>query len=128
MSSELEHCLPSDDELAVSQSINESVLQELKGIMGDDFPSLIETYLTSSLENIKNIGDAIKEKDAEALMCTAHAFKGSNANLGLEKLVLFSQSLEIMGRTGNVSKISEEVYQQMLVEYQKVTIEIKGYL
>jgi len=128
MSSESKYCFPSNDELATSKSINESVLQELKDIMEDDFSHLIDIYLTSSVNSIKSIGCAIKEKDAEALVNVAHAFKGSNANLGLEKLVLFSNALERMGCTGNVSAMSEEIYQQMQVEYQKVTIEIKKYL
>jgi len=128
MSSQLELCLPSVAELAEKKSINESVIEELKGIMEDNFSELITVYLSSSLENIEIIGDAVKKRDAEALKCAAHAFKGSSANLGLEKLVLFSKCLEMMGSSGNVPDISEEAYRQLQVEYQKVTIKIKEYL
>lgn len=78
------------------------VLDELKVVMGDDFPLLIETFVGDSGPRLEQIGAAIASGDADALRRSAHSFKGSAGNMGARELAALCQQLESLGRDGRV--------------------------
>jgi len=78
--------------------IDMSVLQELKGVMEDEFSLLINTYLSDAELRIDALKKAFKDKKAEAVCRTAHSFKGSSSNLGAVELVELLRKMEDCGR------------------------------
>ena len=79
------------------EHINVVALEELKGIMGDDFGLLIETFTRDSEQRLVSLSAAIDSQDAESLRSTAHSFKGSSSNVGAPALAEFCFHLETMG-------------------------------
>ncbi len=66
--------------------LDEEALAELRDVMEDEFPVLIETYINDSRERISALEDAIEAGDAEECRKTAHSFKGSCINIGAPRL------------------------------------------
>ena len=66
--------------------LDEEALAELRDVMEDEFPVLIENYINDSRERISALEDAIEAGDAEECRKTAHSFKGSCINIGAPRL------------------------------------------
>ena len=100
-------------------SINKSMIEDLKELMEDDFPLLIETFLTDCEERLVALDTAILESNATEIRELAHGFKGSSSNLGADQLSEISFTLETMGRDNNISDI-EQANTKLNTEYQLV--------
>ena len=98
-------------------SINKEMIEELKDLMEDDFPLLINTFLEDSSKRLVALKHAIAEDNANEVREIAHGFKGSSANLGAEKLAAISSDLETMGRTDELSE-AEGSFTEMNNEYK----------
>jgi HPt (histidine-containing phosphotransfer) domain-containing protein len=75
-------------------------MNELKGIMGEDFTVLIDTFISDSLLRLAAIDKAITEADPAAIRMAAHTFKGSAGNLAATRLAMLCSSLEDKGLNG----------------------------
>ena len=100
-------------------SINNSMIEDLKELMEDDFPLIIEIFLTDSESRLIGLNKAILESNATEIRELAHGFKGSSSNLGADKLSEISSTMESMGRDNNLSNI-EAVNTELNTEYQFV--------
>lgn len=103
----------------MTDTINESLISELKELMAEDFPVLIETYITDSDERISSLQTALAQADSQSVRELAHAFKGSSSNLGADALAKICFQLETMGRNAELNG-SDEVYDALTNEYQQV--------
>lgn len=103
----------------MTDSVNKDMLSELKMLMEEDFPILIETYITDSHERLIALEDAISSQDSGEVRELAHSFKGSSANLGAQPLADICFKLETMGREGSLGG-AEEIYSELKTEYQQV--------
>lgn len=101
------------------QHINIIALEELKGIMGNDFALLIDTFVKDSDQRIEVLGRAIALADAEDLRSIAHSFKGSSSNVGAPFLAELCFQLETMGRENDLDQ-SMDVYTLLKQEYAAV--------
>ncbi|GJL62468.1 MAG: hypothetical protein NPIRA04_11220 [Nitrospirales bacterium] len=85
-------------------SVDLQVLSELRALGGNDdpnfFASVIEQFLADIPRHLAGIRKAIDDHDAESLMKTAHAFKGSCRNVGAKPLADICFLLEQLGREG----------------------------
>ena len=103
----------------MSDSINKDTIEELKMLMEDDFPILIETFITDSDERVESLKSAIETQDANAVREIAHGFKGSSSNLGAVRLSEVSFELESMGRDSCLDNASLK-YNDLLSAYSEV--------
>jgi len=103
----------------MADSINTEMIESLKDLMEDDFPILIETFLTDCDKRIVDLNLAIAEGNAVEVRELAHGFKGSSSNLGAEELANICFTLETMGRTDDLGK-ANDIYLQLNDEYQTV--------
>ncbi|MFT5519864.1 MAG: HPt (histidine-containing phosphotransfer) domain-containing protein [Enterobacterales bacterium] len=108
-------------------SINNEIIEELKELMGDDFPLLINTFLEDSDKRLVDLNLALAEDNANKVRELAHGFKGSSANLGVEKLSEISSVLETMGRTEELSG-SESKFKELDNEYKIISEYLKSLL
>jgi len=111
----------------MEDSINMPIVEELKQLMEEDFPLLIETYVNDCDARIDALALAISNQDATEVREIAHAFKGSSSNLGAEKLTSICFRLETMGREGELANANDE-YINMKSEYLKVREYFKNLL
>lgn len=100
-------------------SINTNIVDDLKELMEEDFPFLIETFLTDCESRLVDLKTAILESNATEIRELAHGFKGSSSNLGADKLSEISFSIETMGRDNDLSNI-EHANTDLNTEYQLV--------
>ncbi|MFT5451740.1 MAG: HPt (histidine-containing phosphotransfer) domain-containing protein [Enterobacterales bacterium] len=98
-------------------SIKKEMIEELKELMEDDFPLLLNTFLDDSNKRLVDLKFALAENNANEVRELAHGFKGSSANLGAEKLAEISSDLETMGRTEQLSG-AESRFEELNNEYK----------
>jgi len=103
----------------MTDSINTSMIEDLKELMEEDFPILIETFLTDCEKRLDDLKEAISENNAKEIRELAHGFKGSSSNLGAVLLSDISFKLEIMGRENELEE-AEHTNQLLNNEYLKV--------
>ena len=76
-------------------------IRNLQGVGGDGMVRrVISIYLTSSIEQLDRLRDAVRDGDPEAVRQAAHALKASSQNVGAKPLSRRCQVLEEMGRNG----------------------------
>jgi CheY-like chemotaxis protein len=100
-------------------AVDKAVLVELREIMEDAFPELIQTYLRDTPTRLIAIRDAIGQSDADALRAAAHTMKSSSANLGAMPLSALSKELEALGREGTTAGAAD-LFRQAAAEYTRV--------
>ncbi len=101
------------------QHLDLDSLNELKGIMGDEFSLLVETFTNDSIVRIEGIQEAVKANDPEAIRRAAHSFKGSAGNMAAPRLTALCRSLEEMGYNGIVDGC-QEILDDIKDEYAQV--------
>jgi len=99
--------------------LDQTVAQELRNIMGEDFPLLVQTFVRDSTQRIESFREAMKMRDADALCRAAHSFKGSAGNMGAVHLADLCRSLEALGRTNDLQGVPTLI-DEILNEYGTV--------
>lgn len=109
------------------QHLDRAALQELRGVMGDDFVLLIQTFFKDSAMRIAAIRQAAGGGDAEALRRAAHSFKGSSGNMGAPRLSELCRALEELGRDGTTVG-SDVLIDDLAAEYAAVERDLNALL
>ena len=78
--------------------LDDAVLSNLLSIMEDEYPLLVETFLSDSEERLRSIREAFAAADTPALRHAAHSFKGSCGNMGAIVLSGLCKQLEDAAR------------------------------
>ena len=78
--------------------IDESALDELRQIMGDDFSLLVDTFVSDSQRRIDDMQQALVARSSDILRGAAHGLKGSAMNFAATRLTQLCQQLEHCGR------------------------------
>jgi len=104
-------------------TIDPTVLQELKEMMGEDssevLAEVIDSYLNDAPILLQAIHTAVAQEDVAGLERAAHALKSSSATLGAIPLSEFCKELEAMGRVGTIQDGLERA-SQLEAEYVRV--------
>ncbi len=88
---------------------------------------ILQIYLDTSGDSVKEVEHAISAGDAEALRRTAHSLKSSSANVGATTLSGLFKQLEGLGREANLAGASA-LLDAMRQEYSRTTNEISALL
>ncbi len=83
--------------------LDEALLEELRGILDEEFPALVNTYIQDSTVRVEDLQQAFAAGDTEAVRKSAHSIKGASANLGLHYLADLCQALEEAARNGQLA-------------------------
>nr|MBS0021037.1 Hpt domain-containing protein [Gammaproteobacteria bacterium] len=67
---------------------------------------IVELFLACSGELLANLKQNLAAKDAEAVRLTAHALKGSAAELSAKEMLQAARRLEEAGRNGNIPALA----------------------
>lgn len=82
----------------MSDEINEDGLSQIKELMGDKFPGLVETYLRSNREHLGKLRQGLEAGDAQMIVDSAHPMKSAAGNMGLAWLSTSAQELEMLAK------------------------------
>lgn len=103
--------------------LDQTLLNELRELMEDDFSVLLDAYLTEAPTQRQAIEDAYAGGDAETLRRCAHSLKGSSSNIGAAGLAGYCQKLEDQAHSGD-SDVLAAVLGELQREYDAVYREI----
>ena len=84
----------------ICQHLDVAIIEELRGVMGDDFSLLVDTFVSDSVLRITGIHDAVTADTPESIRRAAHGFKGSASNMGAVHLAALCNELEQLGLAG----------------------------
>lgn len=105
--------------MAMIESLNTEFLEELKDIMEEEFPLLLETYLRESELQYQRIDDAWRGRALDELRRSAHSLKGSSGNIGAEQLAELCSTLERQAKQAEVEVLPATLH-ALLGEFQVV--------
>jgi len=95
----------------MSQLLDRDALEELKDVMGDLFPSLIDTFESDASLRVKHMREAVVVEDSEALRQVAHTFKGSAGNVCAPELAALLKTIEDFAKKSAFAEVSSLVDQ-----------------
>ena len=75
--------------------LDHDVLSALQEVMEDEYPLLLDTFLSDSEERLRQLH---KADDAHQLIAAAHSFKGSSSNMGATRLAELCHQLELRAK------------------------------
>lgn len=79
------------------------ILGELSSLLENDFPDLIETFLSDAQLRLRELVKTVNSGVAEDIRQSAHSFKGSSSNVGARRLSSLCRELEEMTRSGQIA-------------------------
>lgn len=82
----------------MAERLDQAMLAELRALMEDEFPTLLEAYLADSERRLLEASDAWAAGDFDALRRSVHSLKGASSNLGATELAGRCQTLEHLAR------------------------------
>ncbi len=85
-----------------SASLNTELVGELKNLLGEDFPELVQTYRRDSGVLAEQTRELLAAKEADQLRRVAHSLKGSASNMGATRLAACWASVEDLAGQSNV--------------------------
>ncbi len=87
----------------MTEAVNLEVLDELKELLDDGFPMLVERFVDDGQERVDKIMLALDEQDSQLLYTEAHGLKGSSRNMGAGPLADICGQLEAMGHADDLA-------------------------
>ncbi len=113
------------DPTTLEPSLDETILNDLKALGGDEDPEFFLTLVNQFLEDLprhlEGLQQAIELQDAEALVKAAHTCKGSSRSIGATCLADISYTLESMAREGTVDDANEK-FTQWVQEQERTAL------
>lgn len=105
--------------------LDRDVLNSLQDIMEDEYPVLLDTFVTDSEERLRLLKSAEHDQDAQAMRRAAHSFKGSCSNMGAKVLADSCRDLEELARRGDLAE-SAPMLERIEREFAIVRILLKS--
>lgn len=110
----------------MSDAVNKIVLAELKELLEDGFPLLVERFVDDGEARIAKMDEAISASDAQTLYGEAHGLKGSSRNVGAAELAEQCAMLEHMGQQQNLTD-ADTTFAAVKIEFNRACDELKAF-
>jgi len=91
----------------------------------DDYKEILQVYLNSGLQKIREIREKYKAEDWKNYTILVHALKSTSIGIGATNLGERAKELEMAGKEGNISFIQAH-HREVMQEYEEVLLEIGG--
>lgn len=89
--------------------LDDTAVSELRRVLGADFGTLVDTFVTDSERRLAVMNAAFAAGDLEALRETAHSFKGSSLNVGAQRLAAACLAIETGAREGDLVGLATSI-------------------
>ena len=106
-----------------NEIINYEQFEDMRALMGEDFPYLTQIYITDSQQRIVSMQTAQVANDNTNGFEAAHALKGASAHLGATQLIRLSDQLQNACRKQEIGQ-RPELIEQIVIALQTVEHEI----
>jgi HPt (histidine-containing phosphotransfer) domain-containing protein len=91
------------------ETLDTTVLDELRGLDGEDLRDIVELYFTDVVDQIDRLRSSIEEGDCAAVSAAAHRIKGASLSMGAARVAAFASDTETAAREGDLSPCAELV-------------------
>lgn len=91
----------------------------------DDYKEILQVYLNSGLQKIREIRERYKAEDWKNYTILVHALKSTSIGIGATTLGEMAKELEMAGKEGNIAYIQAH-HREVMHEYEEVLLEIGG--
>jgi len=91
----------------------------------EDYKEVLQVYLTTGLQKIREIREKYKEEDWKNYTILVHALKSTSIGIGATRLGEMAKELEKAGKEENISYIQAH-HKEVIQEYEEVLLEIGG--
>ena len=108
-------------------ALDMEIVEDLKEMMGSDYPSLVRIYLEDSPKLIGQIQTALDNRDFQALVPPAHTLKSSSANLGALALSDIAKTIEKSARSGDINT-SLQAGAGITAEFERVRAALTAFI
>ncbi|MCY1444276.1 Hpt domain protein [compost metagenome] len=99
--------------------LDDAVQSALQEVMEDDYPLLLDAFVSDSEVRLREIRDALADSDDEALRLAAHSLKGSCSNMGAARLLGICVKIEDCARHNDLAQAAE-LFEQADAEFTTV--------
>lgn len=106
-------------------ALDMTMLEDLKLIMEDEFPTLVETYMNDSAKRLERLRQAILSDDNSTVRSEAHSFKGSSSNISALALADLCLQLEQCGSDNQLS-LAPNLLEAIEFEYARVETQLQS--
>lgn len=97
-----------------------NVVSNLKDLMGEDYITVYEVFIRSSINNMLELEEAVDNNDHRGIEKMSHTLKGSAANIGGHKFSSLSQNMMEYARNGGGNE-----YKTMLLQLNEEFVKLK---
>lgn len=115
---------PATSAVAAGPALDQSIVEDLLEIMGDDFPDLVRIFLQDAPGHVAAVRAAAERDDIAALVAPAHILKSSSANLGAMMLSKAAREIESGARLGKLPRPARELAAQLEGAFASADIEL----
>ncbi len=99
-------------EASAAQSLDVQAVRELRNVMGDDFPRLVELFMSDTPQRMQAMRDALQGQDLESARGIAHTLKGTATNVGAGYLAELCGEMEhAVSLPGSMDQLREKLAQ-----------------
>ena len=103
--------------------LDESVVEEMKTILEDEYDELVEEYKVDAQQLIDQISTAAEQGDQQSIFAKAHTLGSSSAHMGYMRISKFARHIEALAKNG-----AEEDYRALVVQLNQHYQELLGIL
>ena len=108
-------------------AIDQTILTELREVMGTEFISLVRVFLADAPKAIERIQDLAAQKDNAGIAAPAHTLKSTSANLGALILSAQARTLEQESRQGTLAD-AENRAAALAAEFERVAAALRQWV
>ena len=103
-------------------------LKELEALLEEEMPEVMGLYLGALAQNVQDIQQSHVHGNMEGLRKSAHALKGSSANVAAQEVARICAELEKLAKAGELEKIPPMLQQLSTAATQtRTTLAELGY-
>ncbi|WP_395792621.1 ATP-binding protein [Aquimonas sp.] len=110
---------PAPVAVATGPALDQTVVEDLREVMGDEFLSLIRVFLEDTPRTLERLQAAAAAGDIPPMVAAAHSLKSTSANLGALELSELARQIEHGGRAGTLNNPSV-VAARLVAEFIRV--------
>jgi HPt (histidine-containing phosphotransfer) domain-containing protein len=103
------------------------ILEGLRTLEPGFLKKIIDQFCMLAPQQIKQLDDAIQERDVATIQNIAHGLKSSSAMIGAMSLSSLFEEMELSGKM-NKTEHAPEMLSKIQTEYRLVRIALKSYL
>ncbi len=110
--------------------LDERRLEEMEELFGATqggfFAEMLEPYLATTAEQLRDLGRAFERGDAKGIATIAHTLKGASLNLGFAGMGRFATLLEVEAKQGRFSN-PDRLDARLQDEFRRITLFAERY-